>query len=169
MEIWIQQVQKHLLPQIMQCWDQTCSCLKHLPLRCNQHHQLICTNTICLWPFPNACQLYASSGTELSWITALQPARWADSPAATDKFACQIALYSPSNLHPSCQLLCYKIFKSDEDKLALLEYKPENEAVQLLTDNDQKEVKFTKLSWKAFISVHKCFICNIKGGLWTAG
>ena len=83
MEIWIQQVQKHLLPWIMQCWDQTCSCLRHLPLRCSQHHQLICTNTTCLWPSPNACQLYASSGTELSWITTLPPARWADSPVAT--------------------------------------------------------------------------------------
>jgi hypothetical protein len=86
-----------------------------------------------------------------------------DSPAGSPCTALQLRI----PLSDFC--LRYEISKSDEDKLALLEYKPGNEAVLSLTDDDWKEVKFTKLGWKAFISAHKRFIRDVKGGLWTTG
>lgn len=86
-----------------------------------------------------------------------------DSPAGSPCTALQLRV----PLADFC--LRYEISKSDEDKLALLEYKPGNDVVLSLNDDDWKEVKFTKLGWKAFISAHKRFIRDVKAGLWTAG
>lgn len=61
----------------------------------------------------------------------------------------------------------YDISKSDEEKLGLLEYKPGNNAVLTLTADDWKEVKFTVLGWKAFLSAHKHFLRDVKDGLWN--
>ena len=63
----------------------------------------------------------------------------------------------------------YDISKSDEEKLGLLEYKPGNNAVLTLTPDDWKEVKFTVLGWKAFVSAHKQFLRDVKDGLWNQG
>jgi len=60
----------------------------------------------------------------------------------------------------------YKISKSDEEKLALLEYKPGNNAVTTLGIEDWKEVKFTTLGWKGFLTAHKQFIHDVKNGSW---
>jgi len=61
----------------------------------------------------------------------------------------------------------YKISKSDEEKLALLEYKPGNNTVMTLGIKDWKEVKFTTLGWKGFLTAHKKFIHDVKTGAWT--
>ncbi|KAF9470295.1 hypothetical protein BDN70DRAFT_889159 [Pholiota conissans] len=61
----------------------------------------------------------------------------------------------------------YEISKTDEEKLALLEYKPGNNAVLILAPEDWKEVKFTTLGWKAFIDAHKQFLRDIKDGSWA--
>ena len=60
----------------------------------------------------------------------------------------------------------YNISKSDEEKLAMLEYKPGNNAVLKLKRADWKEVGFTLLGWKAFLDAHKCFIRDVRAGIW---
>jgi len=83
-----------------------------------------------------------------------------DSPAASPATALQLGVPLPE--------FCarYKVSKSDEEKLAFLEYKPGNNAMMTLTTEDWKEVKFTTLGWKAFIAAHKQFIRDVKDGLW---
>ena len=61
----------------------------------------------------------------------------------------------------------YDISKLDEDKLALLEYKPGNEAVLKLDLEDWKEVKFLKQGWTAFLDAHKRFIQDVRDGSWV--
>ena len=60
----------------------------------------------------------------------------------------------------------YEISKSDEEKLALLEYKPGNNAVLKLERADWKEVGFTSLGWQAFLDAHKRFIRDVRAGVW---
>lgn len=60
----------------------------------------------------------------------------------------------------------YEISKSDEEKLAMLEYKPGNNAVLKLERADWKEVGFTTLGWQAFLDAHKCFIRDVRAGNW---
>lgn len=62
----------------------------------------------------------------------------------------------------------YKISDSDQSKLALLEYTPGNKDVVELEEADWKEVKFTKLGWKAFLRAHQQFMKDVKAGLWAA-
>ena len=52
----------------------------------------------------------------------------------------------------------YEISKSDEEKLALLEYKPGNQEILKLEAEDWKGVKFTKLGWTVVLQAHKKFI-----------
>ena len=83
-----------------------------------------------------------------------------DSPASSPATALQIGV-------PLAEFCArYKISESDREKLALLEYKPGNNAVTTLTPEDWKEVKFSALGWKAFISAHKQFIHDVKDGSW---
>jgi hypothetical protein len=60
----------------------------------------------------------------------------------------------------------YNISKSDENKLALLEYKPGNNDVTTLTSEDWKGVQFSVLGWKAFLIAHKQFIRDVRDGSW---
>ena len=60
----------------------------------------------------------------------------------------------------------YEISKSDEEKLAMLEYKPGNNAVLKLERADWKEVGFTSLGWQAFLDAHKRFIRDVRAGIW---
>lgn len=60
----------------------------------------------------------------------------------------------------------YEISKSDEEKLAMLEYKPGNNAVLKLERADWKEVGFTTLGWQAFLDAHKRFIRDVRAGIW---
>jgi hypothetical protein len=60
----------------------------------------------------------------------------------------------------------YDISKSDEEKLAMLEYKPGNNAVLKLERADWKEVGFTSLGWQAFLDAHKRFIRDVRAGMW---
>jgi hypothetical protein len=82
-----------------------------------------------------------------------------DSPAASPATALQLGVL----LAEFCAR--YKVSKSDEEKLALLEYKSGNNAMSTLTAEDWKEVKSTTLGWKAFIAAHKQFIrdVNVQG------
>ena len=69
-------------------------------------------------------------------------------------------------VNPCHSLALVKISKSDEEKLALLEFKPGDNAVTTLGMEDWKEVKFTTLGWKRFLTAHKQFIHDVKNGLW---
>ena len=62
-----------------------------------------------------------------------------------------------SRLKVSLSNFCsrYEISKSDQSKLAMLEYMPGNIDVVELEEVDWKEVKFTKLGWKAFLRAHQ--------------
>jgi len=60
----------------------------------------------------------------------------------------------------------YEISKSDEAKLAALEYKPGNNAVLKLEHADWKEVSFTSLGWQAFLDAHRRFIRDVRAGVW---
>jgi hypothetical protein len=84
-----------------------------------------------------------------------------DSPVSSPATALQLAV----PLADFCTR--YKISKSDEEKLALLEYKPGNNAVTTLGTEDWKEVKFTTLGWKGFLTAHRRFIHDVKNGVWT--
>jgi len=61
----------------------------------------------------------------------------------------------------------YEISESDQSKLAMLEYMPGNIDVVELEEVDWKEVKFTKLGWKAFLRAHQQFMKDVKAGLWV--
>ena len=89
-----------------------------------------------------------------------RPHKDSDSPVSSPATALQIGV----PLAEFCDR--YKISNSDREKLALLEYKPGNNAVTTLTTEDWKEVKFSTLGWKAFISAHKQFIRDVKDGSW---
>jgi hypothetical protein len=71
-------------------------------------------------------------------------------------------------LHVAIEDFCsrYEISKSDEAKLAALEYKPGNNAVLKLERADWKEVGFTSLGWQAFLDAHRCFIRDVRAGVW---
>lgn len=74
-----------------------------------------------------------------------------------------------SRLKVSLSNFCsrYKISESDQTKLELLEYAPGNKDVVELEEADWKEVKFTKLGWKAFLRAHQQFMKDVKAGLWA--
>ncbi|KAI6025367.1 hypothetical protein BKA83DRAFT_4163406 [Pisolithus microcarpus] len=62
----------------------------------------------------------------------------------------------------------YHIPESDQDKLALMEYRPGNRAVEDLEESEWRSVGgFTKLGWEAFRVAHRKFCKAIKAGTWA--
>jgi hypothetical protein len=77
--------------------------------------------------------------------------------------------FSPLDLKISLDRFCihYEIPKSNQAKLATLEYSPGNEDVMELEESDWKEAGFSKLGWKAFIRAHEQFMKDAKAGIWV--
>lgn len=61
----------------------------------------------------------------------------------------------------------YDIPKSNQVKLATLEYSPGNDDVMELEESDWKEAGFSKLGWKAFIRAHQQFMKDAEAGIWV--
>lgn len=62
----------------------------------------------------------------------------------------------------------YEISKSDEEKMAILKYKPGNNSVLKLECANRKEDSFTSSRWQEFLDAHKHFICNVRSGIWDS-
>ncbi|KAG1844618.1 hypothetical protein DFJ58DRAFT_731139 [Suillus subalutaceus] len=64
---------------------------------------------------------------------------------------------------------CIKYFISDgnQAKLAALEYRPGNQAVETLKEKEWCEIgQFSKLGWQSFLTAHRKFCMAIKSGTW---
>ncbi|KAJ3832381.1 hypothetical protein F5878DRAFT_666626 [Lentinula raphanica] len=77
---------------------------------------------------------------------------------------------SPARLSRiSLEAFCnhYGISEIDQERLAELEYRPGNPAIELLEAAEWTAVGFKCLSWAEIVNTHKRFLKDVKTGLWN--